>query len=175
MKKDFLTTGDVITIKNGMKVYTKIPEMFVYSNRPTSEKLTSSDVIVGKTYSTKGDITDSIENVAKGVVERFSWEGFEITFEDALDFVKSKAGEAKNKSFKIEEGDFIVVDTSFEGGGTGHGPHDVYPDGHRVYCKKLKNGKYDKNGVEVNFYQSGYFTAMITDIKVNSKMVVDFK
>ena len=30
-------------------------------------------------------------------------------------------------------GRYVVVKTAFEGGGTGHGPDDAYPDGHHVY------------------------------------------
>jgi len=27
------------------------------------------------------------------------------------------------------------------GGGTGHGPHDVYPDGHQLTLQKIKNNQ----------------------------------
>ena len=47
---------------------------------------------------------------------------------------------------------------TFDGGGTGHGAHDVYPDGHHVHCVH-ENGKHN-----IDFYQSGAFTAMIKDI-----------
>jgi len=56
-------------------------------------------------------------------------------------------------------GKYIVTKTTFDGGGTGHGPHDVYPDGHHVFCKKIDSK------VRVDFYQSGCFTAMIKDIE----------
>ena len=75
--------------------------------------------------------------------------------------VQSTIKLSKSEIFVIEEGEFIVIRTSYEGGGTGMGLHDVYPDGHRVYCKKLKDGKYDADGIEINFYQSGCFTAII--------------
>lgn len=32
-------------------------------------------------------------------------------------------------------GKYVVYKTSIDGGGTGHGPHDVYPDGHHVFCE----------------------------------------
>ena len=70
-------------------------------------------------------------------------------------------------------GAYVVTKTSFSGGGTGHGPHDIYPDGHHVIAKQLDDNRdYDENGLEINFYQSGCFTAMIyaKDIeKVGSK------
>lgn len=59
-------------------------------------------------------------------------------------------------------GKWVVYKTSYDGGGTGHGPHDVYPDGHHVFCEKV-----DDSQQKVDFYQSGCFTAMILpkDIK----------
>ena len=62
--------------------------------------------------------------------------------------------------FKYFQGKYIVIKTNFEGGGTGHGANDVYPNGHRVYCVKI-----DSEDVKISFYQSGCFTAMIENIK----------
>lgn len=65
-------------------------------------------------------------------------------------------------------GEYIVVKTVYGGGGTAMGPHDVYPDGHKVYAKKLTDGRYGTpliSEFEVSFYQSGCFTCMIQDIK----------
>lgn len=77
-----------------------------------------------------------------------------------------------------ETGSYVVLKTAYEGGGTGMGPHDVYPDGHHVYAKKLKNnGFWDSNGQEIDFYQSGCFTCMIEpkDIGVIKTMKMSFK
>lgn len=63
------------------------------------------------------------------------------------------------------EGEYIVVETNIGDGGTGHGRHDTYPDGYRVFCEKTNN-----RDIKCNFYQSGCFTAMIKDIKaINRK------
>jgi hypothetical protein len=51
--------------------------------------------------------------------------------------------------------DWEVLETKYTGGGTGMGPHDIYPDGHHVRAK-LVGGD-----VTVEFYQSGYFSGMI--------------
>lgn len=60
-------------------------------------------------------------------------------------------------------GRYAVVKTAYDGDGTGMGPQDVYPDGHHVWCKRmLENGEL---GEQIEFYQSGAFTAMIEDIK----------
>ena len=57
-------------------------------------------------------------------------------------------------------GEYVVYKTSFDGGGTGMGPHDIFPNGHHVYCEKLKDPL-----IRVDFYQSGCFTAMNEHIK----------
>ena len=57
-------------------------------------------------------------------------------------------------------GTYIVIKTTMNGGGTGHGSNDVYSDGHHVYCVKA-----DNDDIRIDFYQSGSFTAMITDIE----------
>lgn len=107
-----LQEGDIIELKKGMKVYTEVPNTFVYSNRKGDFELTSTDVEIGK------------------------------DFENWL------------------EGKYVVVKTNTEGGGTGHGGHDVYPDGHRVFCENIEHPH-----IRCNFFQSGCFTAMIKDIK----------
>ncbi|MCP4101413.1 MAG: hypothetical protein GY750_08315 [Lentisphaerae bacterium] len=66
--------------------------------------------------------------------------------------------------FAYFAGKYVVVKTSLEGGGAGHGPHDIYPDGHRVYCVKADLYAHDRT-VKVDFYQTGSFTAMIEDIE----------
>lgn len=38
-------------------------------------------------------------------------------------------------------GEFLVIDAEFTGGGTGHGPYDVYPDAWHVTAKKVYDGK----------------------------------
>jgi hypothetical protein len=160
--KDFLKEGDVIHLKNGMRVYTQVPEKFVYDNHKMSKKTTSHDVVIGKMLKNDTNVSDDMKSLAKDIVDKFSFRlGHNLSTADALAFIQSKVKLPKSDIFVLDEGEFIVVKTSFEGGGTGMGAHDVYPDGHRVFCKKLKDGKYDDKGIEVNFYQSGCFSAVI--------------
>lgn len=58
------------------------------------------------------------------------------------------------------KGEYLVKETMMKGGGAGHGFNDIYPDGHCVVCEKM-----DETKTKVSFYQTGSFTAMITDIK----------
>lgn len=64
-----------------------------------------------------------------------------------------------NKNFDYLCGKYVVIKTEMKGGGTGHGPHDIYPDGHHVTCKNLKNNQ------EISFYQSGSFTVLNENIE----------
>ncbi len=87
---------------------------------------------------------------------------------DELSKTEVTLGEDKNglnTDFLL--GEYIVTATNSKGGGTGHGPNDVYPDGHYVECVKSV-GKLD-HPIKVSFYQSGSFTAMIPDIKPHGR------
>jgi len=49
---------------------------------------------------------------------------------------------------------FTVTEVDLTGGGNGHGPNDVYPDGHRVTARGT-------SGRTVRFYQTGCFTGIV--------------
>jgi hypothetical protein len=169
-----LQEGNVIKLQDGMRVYGLIPEKFVYSNRKTSTELTKTEIEIGKAYENDTDFQKVINDVTKGVIERFSWQGLNVDESKVVDFVKKNIPEQKKEQFSLNEGEFVVIKTTFDGGGTGHGAHDVYPDGHHVFCKALKDGEYDENGIEVSFYQSGCFRCMITDISPVRNMKMKF-
>ncbi len=77
---------------------------------------------------------------------------------------QSRSKGAHSFDTSIFVGEYVVINTAHGGGGTGHGPHDVYPDGHGVTAKKLKqDGSWDDNGLEIFFYQSGCFTCQINE------------
>lgn len=76
------------------------------------------------------------------------------------DFSLAKGEAVVGKELAYLAGRYVVYKTAMEGGGTGMGPHDVYPDGHHVYCEKL-----DDPSQKIDFYQSGSFTAMLPDLK----------
>lgn len=111
-----LEEGDIIELKNGMRVYASVPEHFLYENR-------------------------------RGVFHKTSHGQIEI------------GGE-----LHYFAGRYVVYKTALEGGGAGHGQHDVYPNGHHVYAEKLNNP-----GVRVDFYQSGAFTAMLPNLEAIGK------
>lgn len=92
-------------------------------------------------------------------------------------------GEIRKSSKKSQEiyktasfvGEYVVTSATLTGGGSGHGPNDRYPDGWQITARKMKNREWDEKGIEIRFYQSGCFTAMITrKISVKKKMKMKF-
>lgn len=73
--------------------------------------------------------------------------------------------------------EYVVIDAKMQGGGTGHGPHDVFPDGWYVVAKRLKKGrKWDPKGEEITLYMTGCFTNLIPpeEISIVGKMSVSY-
>jgi hypothetical protein len=60
-------------------------------------------------------------------------------------------------------GEYVVIKTEHTGGGTGMGPHDVYPDGHLVHARPVQKRTKQK---PISFYQSGCFNAMNENVPV---------
>lgn len=174
MKDNLLEVGDVINLTDGMKVYAMIPEMFVYSNRKTSRELTKEVVTIGKIYKNNTNIDKDINNLISDIIEEFNSRGFSISEEDVREFVLSKIKQPEEETFSIHGGEFIVIKTLLDGG-SHYNDRDYYPDGHRVYCQQLINGSYHEDAIEVNFYQTGCFTAIIKDIKPIRKLKLKFE
>lgn len=67
--------------------------------------------------------------------------------------------------------EWIVIDAGWAGGGTGHGPHDVYPDGWRVTIKLWVGHA----GEPVRYYQDGtgcfVGESMLIGIKLTGRAV----
>jgi hypothetical protein len=80
-------------------------------------------------------------------------DGWEKKHEDVMDL-------SIHDSETIGRTEFHVLHTEMSGGGTGHGPHDIFPDGHMVVAE-------DSSGRRVMFYQSGCFVGMVSPEKIN--------
>ena len=66
---------------------------------------------------------------------------------------------------------FVVEKAQMQGGGTGHGPHDVFPDGWYVEARRLHDDcSYNSQGEVIRFYQSGCFTCFIPEVEIVGKM-----
>lgn len=176
MKKSLLKEGDVVFLKNGMKVYTMIPERFVYDNAKLSKELTKHEIVVGEEIVNNIKIDKDIKNLANDIVGSFSFRlGYKLSKAEALALIVSKIKiEPKPDTFTLEEGEFVVTKTTHDGGGTAMF-NDVYPDGHHVHCKKLEDGNFDADGIEIDFYQTGSFTAMIEPKEISSIRTMSMK
>jgi hypothetical protein len=141
-----LTIGDVFDLKPGHKVYVRMEERFVYFNRPGSRQIAQATVQVGEKWA---EFTDP-----RVVV--FSDNPPEVLDTGAL------------------VGRYVVTQTALDGGG--QATDGAYPNGWHVTAKKLApDGTWDPQGMEVNFYQSGCFTAMIENVSPVGRMEMSFQ
>lgn len=59
---------------------------------------------------------------------------------------------------KLGPGEWLVAEVGMGGGGTGHGPGDIYPDGHQLTLYRLRGGQVCWGVEPKRFFQSGSFS-----------------
>lgn len=74
-----------------------------------------------------------------------------------LNVAASYAAVAKTDDCEVGDSLWVVIKTEMSGGGTGHGPHDVYPDGWGVTAAEITEDG-SPTGRRIFFRQSGCFT-----------------
>lgn len=83
----------------------------------------------------------------------------------------------KTAGTDIPAGEYAVIEAGSTGQGSGYdGSVDaavIYPDGYKVVCKKMKDGKYDGEGTEIHFYQSGCFSVVIQPHQIQAVRKTD--
>jgi len=173
MNTSLLKVGDIVFLENGMTVYGNVPEKFVTSNRRFSNELTKIDVVIGKILHNETRVLNNMESIVSGIIHSFEYQGAIVSTEDAMEFVMSKVKKPVPEIFVISQGKYLVTKSISDGGSTAMFK-DVYPDGHHVFCKAMNGDSYDENGTEVNFYQTGCFTAMIPNITPIGTMKLTF-
>ena len=106
--------------------------------------------------------------------------------EDERLAVAAKSGKVPPKTGTVELGaydssrataKFVVEDANMQGGGTGHGLGDTYPDGWHVQARRLnKDESYNPEGEVICFYMSGRSTCMVEpkDLQIVGKMQMRF-
>lgn len=130
-----IQTGDVIKAKNGWEFGERTSRgsagtVVTVSDSPSEHHRHVVNVI---------NPDASPRQIAEGTAPRY----IESTHRDAFDESRPSAK-------------FVVTRAEAAGGGTGHGPHDVYPDGWEVVAKRLHvDGSYDPDGETILFYQTG--------------------
>lgn len=167
----YLQKDDLFMLEKGMVVYAMIPEKFVYTNRPFSDKLTTYNLEVDIIYTneevTRRNVKEEANHIANEIFKLFLNSGHSVTFKDCKDFTNTHINIEKKLSlstFEFKGGMFKVTSTALDGGGMGHNDH--YPDGWHVYAVRLINGVPSKEQKDIiHFYQSGSFTAVNKNIK----------
>jgi len=172
MKRN-LEEGDIISSKKLIKLVVKTKSV----KRSINHKLLGKSVIRTLVPEEGKLEMDSFGYYAGGI-------GF---FETITSLEKKGLTLREEKMLKTRRKDvlrgtarFLVEKTAFDGGGTGHGPHDIYPDGDHIWIRRLKvlKGKdkeilkYDPKGETTHFYTSGCSNCFIElkDIKYHGKM-----
>ena len=150
-----LQRGDIIRLEPGMKVYADMPSMFrggsIFDTDPCHH-----DVIIGQVYKKKAT---SVQELSQKISDRI---GCIVPASDQQisAFVESLNLDLEEKTFdaSVYAGEYTVIFSISDGGG--HCQDGDYPNGWHVFCQKV-----DDPSVEVDFYQTGCFTAMIENIK----------
>ena len=147
-----LKKGDIIKLEKGMRVYTTIPTKFLNPAVPLSTEYTHSDISIGDILHRKLVPKNYLEEKIKRLFEN---EGISLKNDIKIpELVNSLNINTSAEIFDTSylEGEYIVKNTREDGGNYQH------PHGHHVFCRKLNSG------VDVDFYQTGSFTAMIENI-----------
>lgn len=157
-----LQRGNIFELKRGMSVYADLPEKFIFANRPFSDEKHNHDIVVGRVYTTSNyyESVAKIENDVKEAIER---PGLKVDKKQIEKFVNGIVPDKQEEQFdtSVFLGKYVVINTESSGSGNGMGQGDHYPDGWKVIAKKLNEDKFDPDGLEISFYQTGAFTAKI--------------
>lgn len=150
-----LQRGDIIRLEPGMKVYADMPNMFrggaFFDTDPCHH-----DVIIGQVY--KKEAT-SLQNLIQQISDKIG-RIVPASEQQISAFVESLNLDLEEKTFdaSVYAGEYKVIFAISDGGGHCH--DGDYPNGWHVFCQKV-----DDPSVEVDFYQTGCFTAMIENIQ----------
>jgi hypothetical protein len=174
MKK--LITGDVFEVKKGTRVYAFIPDRFIYQNTPNAKDYSQTEITVGQVIELpgKGGVDEVIKNLLEHIKDCSDFHGVSFDTKKLKEAIRIPP--FKSNIFDTSKfiGEYVVVSANMGGGGTGHGLHDIFPDGWHVTAKKLNKGKFDECGEEISFYQSGSFTVVNENIPAIRKMKKTF-
>lgn len=147
-----LQKNDILYIEKGWKIYAKIPDKFIVSNRRLSNEIGNHDFIVGEIL----NVSDSekkreINALISSLKEAFRHHGIDATDSKIIEILKSFEFNMKIEEFdtSIFIGKYIVTQTEFM--------RDCsYGTCLKVTLKKMKNYKLDPSGLEIYFYQDVY-------------------
>lgn len=149
---NLLQKDDILNIEKGWRVYAKIPDKFIVSNRRLSNEVNNHDFIVGEILSvSSSEKKREITALLRSMKNSFRHHGIDVTDAKIIENLKSFNFNMGDEEFdtSIFIGKYIVVNTEFI--------HDYsYGNSLKVILKKMKDNKLDPNGLEISFYQQIY-------------------
>lgn len=150
-----LQRGNIIRLEPGMKVYADVPSMY-RGGSFFDTRSTHSDVVIGRIYKKPAK---TIQALAKEIFGRIKYL-VPVSEEQIATFLEGLSLDLEERHFdtSIYAGEYEVHHACYNGGSDSY--DGGYPNGWHVYCHKV-----DNPSMEVDFYQTGCFTAMIPDIK----------
>ena len=169
---NLLKKGDIIEIKKGHTIYGDIEERFLCSN--DSYHLIHHDIIVGQRYEQRAPLEEGDEGYDPDFLKREYARQKDPNYKGMRGVVGFPSKEIDFYDSNVFAGDYIVLYTTEDGGGTQGtlSGTESFPNGHHVFCKKIINEKVSWK--EIDFYQTGCFTAMITDIEPKCKARLNY-
>lgn len=158
-KPQFLQRGDIIRLEAGMAVYADVPSMY-RGGSFFDTRNTHTDIVIGQTYKKPAK---TIAGLAKEIFGRIKYV-VPVSMEQITTFLEGLNLDLEERHFdtSIYAGEYKVIFATYNGGSSTF--DGGYPDGWHVFCQKV-----DNPSMEVDFYQTGCFTAMISDIKPINK------
>ncbi len=155
-----LEKGDVIELVNGQNIYATMEgRFFGYS------EAVHGDIEIGRVYEQKVPLEKEDEGYIENYLEKEYEKQQAPGYMGSRGVIGTQTKVIDKFDSSIFSGKYLVLYTTCDGGGiqgTFSG-YDSYPSGHHVFCKKIVDGKV--SGPEVDFYETGCFSAMITDLK----------
>lgn len=106
-----LRIGDIIRVKEGMKLKVEIPEKFIYANRPFSNRLISTCICIGRLLQIVGNSEDRKRKIVEKITETFKAEQITISAEEIENFVSGKIPNIEPETFDTKQfvGEYIVL------------------------------------------------------------------
>lgn len=149
-----LKHGDIIQLEPGMEVYTYIPSMFLLYGAFFDTKPSHTKVTIGEIFK---NVPESVQFLTDEIFKKIH-PILPVTKDQITNFINTLNfdDEIEELDTSIYAGEYKVIEAFFDGGSK---CFDL-PDGWHVFCQKVNDPL-----VQVDFYQTGCFTAMIEDIQ----------
>jgi hypothetical protein len=161
-----LQKGDVIELKSGHTVYGKLDKRFGGYGHDV--------ILIGHLYHESVPLKKGDEGYDPDFLKKEYAKQQDPNYKGFKGVVGTPSKIISTFDSSIFAGKYVVLYATYDGGGSQGTPSgtEYYPNGYHVFCQQIVNGKIC--GYEVDFYQSGSFTAMIENIKPVDKVELEY-